>query len=612
MALAEMRLSRLRRLTLLLGILPCVCSAAPPKYTVQGQQGTCGAAGPYISQPSFEPVSISVPPLVTTCPDVVVGVGSSTISGAAKDGDVSAGAQTSGIAAAAADAVYGGTVTLKPTEGSGDTGVTFSVSSNYTLSTSGGAAGFETVFASVQLSVLEFDQAQVKLWSSDGTTTGLLNTDQLTFASCPCVFTIVLNASASALSGIGQTASANAEDPFTINLPPGWTYTIESAAASNTAASFVPVTPCRIADTRGADGPFGGPSIQGGTSRPFPIPQSACNIPATAQAYSLNVTVVPHGGLGYLTIWPTGETQPLASTLNSFDGRIKANAAIVPAGTDGSVSVFVTNDADVVLDINGYFVPTASSTTALAFYPLTPCRVADTRNGDGALGGPSLGGGASKTIPVATTCSVPADAQAYSLNFTVVPHKPLSYLTTWPTGQARPLVSTLNAPTGAITANAAIVPAGANQSIDVFVTNQTDLVIDINGYFATPATGGLSFYSVTPCRVSDTRGAAGTFGGPTLGPGETRTWPVPGSACGISSLAQAYSLNATVVPPGTLAYLTLWPAGGATPLVSTLNSFDASVVANAAIVPAGTDGSINSYVTDATDLILDISGYFAP
>ena len=60
---------------------------------------------------------------------------------------------------------------------------------------------------------------------------------------------------------------------------------------------------------------------------------------------------------------------------------------------------------------------------------------------------------------------------------------------------------------------------------------------------------------------------------------------------------------------GPLAYLTLWPTGGTTPLVSTLNDVDASIVANAAIVPAGTDGSINSYVTD---LMLDISGYFAP
>ncbi|HXN46118.1 MAG TPA: hypothetical protein VN893_05720 [Bryobacteraceae bacterium] len=471
---------------------------------------------------------------------------------------------------------------------------------------------FQTVFASVQLNVYEFEQSQSKDWSTNGTTTGLLNTDQLTFASCPCVFTLGLTASASAASGIGQTASANAQDPFTINLPPGWTYTIESAATSNTGASFVPVTPCRIADTRNASGPFGGPAITGGTSRSFPIPQSACNIPATAQSYSLNVTVVPHGHLSYLTLWPTGQAQPFVSTLNSFDGRIKANAAIVPAGTDGAVGVFVTDDADVVLDINGYFVPTASSASALAFYPLTPCRVADTRRAAGPLGGPTLGDGGSKTIPVASTCAVPADAQAYSLNFTVVPHGPLGFLTTWPTGQARPFVSTLNAPTGAITANAAIVPAGANQSIDAFVTNETDLVIDINGYFAAPAAGGLSFYAVTPCRVSDTRNAVGTFGGPTLGAGETRTWPVPDSPCGIPSSAEAYSLNATVVPPGVLQYLTLWPAGGAMPVVSTLNSFDASVVANAAIVPAGTDGSINSFVTDSTALILDISGYFAP
>jgi hypothetical protein len=56
---------------------------------------------------------------------------------------------------------------------------------------------------------------------------------------------------------------------------------------------FIPVTPCRIADTRKADGPFGGPSLASGTTRSFVIPNSACGIPSTASAYSLNVTVVP-------------------------------------------------------------------------------------------------------------------------------------------------------------------------------------------------------------------------------------------------------------------------------------------------------------------------------
>jgi len=51
----------------------------------------------------------------------------------------------------------------------------------------------------------------------------------------------------------------------------------------------------------------------------------ACSIPATAQAYSVNVTVVPSGPVGFLTVWPTGQTRPTASALNSLDGRTKSN-----------------------------------------------------------------------------------------------------------------------------------------------------------------------------------------------------------------------------------------------------------------------------------------------
>src|SRR5689334_15365806 len=91
------------------------------------------------------------------------------------------------------------------------------------------------------------------------------------------------------------------------------------------------------------------------------------------------------------------------------------------------------------------------------------------------------------------------------MTFTAVSHGPLGYLTVWPTGQSQPLVSTLNASTGAITANAAIVPAGPSGAISVFASNDTDLVIDVNGYFAPPNAGGLDLYTLTPCRVLDTR-----------------------------------------------------------------------------------------------------------
>ena len=163
-----------------------------------------------------------------------------------------------------------------------------------------------------------------------------------------------------------------------------------------TALQFIPVIPCRIADSRGPGGPFGGPELSAGTIREFDIPQSACGIPPTAAAYSLNVTVVPNASLGYLTIWPTGEPQPYVSTLNS-DGRIKANAAIVPAGANGGVSVFVTDATQVILDIDGYFAP-SGTTSSLAFYPVTPCRIADTRNPAGPLGGPFIPGGSGRAF----------------------------------------------------------------------------------------------------------------------------------------------------------------------------------------------------------------------
>src|SRR5262249_58286895 len=121
----------------------------------------------------------------------------------------------------------------------------------------------------------------------------------------------------------------------------------------------------------------GPPSLTGNTTRIFDIqsPTSRCPVPSIAQAYSFNITVVPpgitfpgnvnpSGALGHLTIWPTGVAQPVVSTLNSFLGTVVANAAVVPAGTGGSVDVFVSNTTDLIIDINGYYAPQSGLTPA--------------------------------------------------------------------------------------------------------------------------------------------------------------------------------------------------------------------------------------------------------
>ena len=400
-----------------------------------------------------------------------------------------------------------------------------------------------------------------------------------------------------AFSGSGCAPSTSA--PITV-------YVGEDAGATGVGLRFVPITPCRVADTRDSVGPFGGPALPAGSTREFDLSSGVCGIPDSAVAYSLNVTAAPVGPLGFLTIFPAGQSQPVVSTLNS-DGRVKSNAAIVPAGSNGGVNVFVTDATHVILDVNGYFVP-ANTSSSLAFFPLTPCRVADTRGSAGALGGPSLGAGGSRAFPVlASGCNVPSNAQAYSLNMTALPHGSLGWITAWPTGQAQAGVSTLNAYTGTVTANAAIVPAGTGGAISVFTSDSTDLLIDINGYFAPPASGGLSLYTLTPCRILDTRQAPNAT--PIV---NSSTVTAAVSTCGVlPGNAQGYLMNATVVPTGALGWLSLWPDGQPQPSVSTLNAYDAAVTSNMAVVPS-TNGSIDAFVSAQSHLILDLFAYFAP
>ena len=223
-------------------------------------------------------------------------------------------------------------------------------------------------------------------------------------------------------------------------------------------------------------------------------------------------------------------------------------------------------------------------------------------------------GAQSRIFPVlVSSCGVPVSARAYSLNATVVPSGPLGYLTLWPAERPQPLVSTLNAPAGGVVANAAIVPAGSGGSISAFMSNESHLVLDVNGYFGPPGEANAQrFFTAVPCRILDTRLAAGEFGGPVLAAGQVRSYRMALANCNLPNDAAAFSLNATVVPATGLGYLTLWPLGTAQPVVSTLNAIGDPIVANAAIVPAGPGGAVTSYVTNDTHLILDTNGYFAP
>ncbi len=143
----------------------------------------------------------------------------------------------------------------------------------------------------------------------------------------------------------------------------------------------------------------------------------------------------------------------------------------------------------------------------------------------------------------------------------------------------------------------------------------------LGGFFASEAlaAGPYRFYSITPCRIVDTRGTVGPTGGPALSGQATRSFPIRGQ-CGIPSGAQAVVLNVTIVSPtDSGGYLTLFPYNTTLPIVSTINWMTGEpALANGAIVPLSPDLNLQLSVycsmpllSSTVHLLLDVTGYFS-
>ena len=125
-----------------------------------------------------------------------------------------------------------------------------------------------------------------------------------------------------------------------------------------------------------------------------------------------------------------------------------------------------------------------------------------------------------------------------------------------------------------------------------------------------PPTG---FYTVSPCRLIDTRNAAGARGGPALAAASTRSFPVSG-ACNIPATATSVSVNVAAVGPATAGYLTVYRGASATaPLVSTVNFAAGVTRANNAIVALAVDGTgtidVKNGSAGTVHFVLDVNGY---
>ncbi len=400
---------------------------------------------------------------------------------------------------------------------------------------------------------------------------------------------------------------------------------------------FYPLaSPLRLLDTRagqvGCDAP--GAPIPGGTSRTQTAAGRTCGnqtIPPAARALTGNITTVQSGS-GYLTLYPGDAAQPLVANSNYGPNEIVNNVFTVGLGTTGpdagAFKIFVQNTTDIVVDVTGYYAPPGAG--GLYFHPLPkPVRLLETRAGFGGCFNPGapLPGSAETAQQARGPCdgvTIPNAALAIVGNATTVnPQGPgFPFLTLFPADATRPLVASSNYLPGQVMNAPFTVGLSATGAFKIYPTTQTDLVVDVSGYYSPEANdvngAGLLFNPLPkPVRLLETRaGFGGCFNpGAPLPAGNIRTQLARGLCDGVTIAPNALGIigNATVVLPQTGGYLTFWPSDAAQPTVAASN-FTAGQVFNRhfTVGLGNADGAFKIFTSATTDLVIDVSGFFAP
>ncbi len=262
-------------------------------------------------------------------------------------------------------------------------------------------------------------------------------------------------------------------------------------AGDTTGSTYVPLSPARVLDTRNGTGGTSTPVGPGGTIE-LKVTDAGGVPAAGGSAVALNVTATNVSGAeSYLTVWPSGSSRPVASNLNFIGGQTVPNLVIARVGDGGKVSIFNNlGNVDVVADTQGYFaapVAVGNPLPGSVYFPASPARILDTRDGTGVPGGAMGQLGTAGVIDVQVTGAggVPANATAVALNVTAADSPgPDSYLTVYPTGTTRPLASNLNFVAGQTVPNLVIARIGAGGKVTIYNNlGSTVVVADVQGWF---------------------------------------------------------------------------------------------------------------------------------
>ena len=252
-------------------------------------------------------------------------------------------------------------------------------------------------------------------------------------------------------------------------------------------ASFSATQPARLLETRVGPEfitvdaqPIALGRLPGGSITSVTVAGRA-GVPADAKAVTVNVTAINPSLEGFATVFPCGESLPLASTLNFLAGTIVSNAAMVKVGAGGAICFFSNVETDAILDVNGY-----DAAPAVVQF-MQPTRILETRPGlttaDHLVEGIGLRPPDSVLeLQIGGRVGIPASIRAAVLNITVTQTGAPGFITVYPCGGTRPVASTLNYGRGATVANLAVATTTTDGKVCIYTQTATHLVVDLSGY----------------------------------------------------------------------------------------------------------------------------------
>ncbi|MGI9644522.1 MAG: CAP domain-containing protein [Ilumatobacteraceae bacterium] len=239
-------------------------------------------------------------------------------------------------------------------------------------------------------------------------------------------------------------------------------------------ARLTTLDPARVLDSRESQ------PIRPGSPLAVDVEGGASPVPDIATAVVINLTATDPTAAGWIRAYPCDAPEPGSSTLNVQAGRTRANSAIVPTSTDGTICIRSTSTTDLLIDLTGWFGPAGLN----HFSALRPIRMADTRSSHEDLNPRAdrrrLDPGQELRVPIAGSRGVPADAIAATLNVVATDATAGGFLRVVPCGGGGD-VSTLNFDDSGDVANGTTVRLGPSGDVCVTTSATTHVLVDITG-----------------------------------------------------------------------------------------------------------------------------------